>query len=185
MPRAPATTSGARRRTTKESNMAQSSLLGIQRAPGPAPGRDTRALGPGDSSDSGADLAGAEALDRSDPAMPVDVAMNEDAEHTLLPPETLDGDSDSTGTGERRSAASDAGMREAADISVDRIIPAPGEGELDEDEDPDLAFVDALAADDDLGGDDDDAAEPEDADADVDAAPKPAQRSASKGAGRR
>lgn len=139
--------------------MGQSSLMGIQRAPRTAAGRDTKALGPGDSSDSGADLAGAEALDRADPGLPVDVAMNQDVEHALVPAETLDGDSDSAGTGERRSAASDAGIREAADISVDRIVPAPGdEMDLDDDEDPDLAFVDALTAGDELDVDEEEEA---------------------------
>ena len=56
--------------------MARSSLLGIDPAPTAAPGRDAASLGPGDSSDSGSDVAGLE--DDADPAVPVDVALRGD-----------------------------------------------------------------------------------------------------------
>jgi hypothetical protein len=137
--------------------MGQSSLLGLDSTPGDAEGRDTAALGPSDSSDSGSDLVGVEDYDVDDPSQPVDIALRDGAQHALSPGDALDGaSSDSTGTGERRSAGSDAGGREAADISVDRIIDPfaadeDGDGEeVDEDEDPDLAFVDDAVAEDPL-----------------------------------
>lgn len=124
--------------------MGHSSLVGIDPAPLEAPGRDTGALGPSDSSDSGSDMAGIEELDDGDPGQPVDVAMNLDARQPLQSGDTLGGAaSDSAGTGERRSAAADGG-REGGDIGIDRIFdPAD---EPDEDEDPDLAFIDQLDA---------------------------------------
>lgn len=126
--------------------MGHSSLLGIDRAATEAPGRDTAALGPGDTSDSGSDVAGVEDLDFADHVEPVDVAMRSDEGRTMLPPESLDGTaSDSGGTGERRSAGSDAG-REAADISTDRVFDPATDENIDEDEDPDLAFVDRALA---------------------------------------
>lgn len=125
--------------------MGTSSILGGQRAPVEAPGRDAGALGPSDSSDSGSDLAGSE-REAGDPNEPVDVALQGDA---ARPPggDLLDGGAatDRSGTGERRSAGSDAGARDAPDISTDRVVDlhAPGSVEaVDDDEDPDLAFMD-------------------------------------------
>lgn len=123
--------------------MGHSSLVRIERAQTEPAGRDTAALGPSDSSDSGSDLAGFEALDVNDPSVPVDVALRGDAQRSPVPPEAQ-GDSDAAGTGERRSAAADASTREAADISVDRVFD-PANPDVDEDEDPDLGFVDNLA----------------------------------------
>jgi hemerythrin superfamily protein len=123
--------------------MGHSPLVRIDRAETEPAGRDTAALGPSDSSDSGSDLAGFEALDVNDPSVPVDVALRDDVQRSPVPTETQ-GDSDAAGTGERRSAASDASAREAADISVDRVFD-PANPDLDEDEDPDLGFVDRLA----------------------------------------
>ncbi len=124
--------------------MGHSSLVGIDPAPLHAPGRDTGALGPSDSSDSGSDMAGIDTLDDGDPGQPVDVAMNLDARQPLQSGDTLGGaGSDSAGTGERRSAAADGG-REGGDIGVDRVFD-PND-EPDEDEDPDLAFIDRLDA---------------------------------------
>lgn len=124
--------------------MGHSSLVGIDPAPLEAPGRDTGALGPSDSSDSGSDMAGLDTMDDGDPGQPVDVAMNQDARRPLQSADTLDGSaSDSAGTGERRSAAADSG-REGGDIGVDRIFDP--DDEIDEDEDPDLAFIDRLEA---------------------------------------
>ena len=98
--------------------MAHSSLLGIDEVPGTPPGHDTEALGPSDTSDSGSDVAGLE--DDSDPAVPVDVALRADRP-VALP------------LGESTAAAEDgdAGVRDGADIGVDRVF-IPGETELDE-----------------------------------------------------
>jgi hypothetical protein len=125
-------------------HMGHSSLVGIDPAPQEPAGRDTAALGPSDSSDTGSDVAGIDDMDDGDPNQPVDVAMNLDARQPLQSGDTLSGaGSDSAGTGERRSAASDSG-REGADIGVDRIFdPAD---EMDDDEDPDLGFIDQLEA---------------------------------------
>jgi hypothetical protein len=124
--------------------MAKSSILGGERAAIQPSGRGADLLGPSDSSDTGSDVAGIDDMDDGDPNQPVDVAMNLDARQPLQSGDTLSGaGSDSAGTGERRSAASDSG-REGADIGVDRIFdPAD---EIDEDEDADLAFIDQLEA---------------------------------------
>ena len=128
--------------------MGHSSLVGVQRARATAAGHDTATLGPGDSSDSGSDMAGLDDLDTADPTEPVDVAMRDDNPRASLQADSMGGfGSDSSGTGERRSAAADGGLREAADISVDRIFtPGDGSDPLDDDEDPDLAFVDEAEA---------------------------------------
>ena len=123
--------------------MGHSSLVGIDHAPPEPAGRDTAALGPSDSSDSGSDMAGLD-QDDGDPGQPVDVAMNLDARQPLQSGDTLSGaGSDSSGTGERRSAAADSG-REGADISVDRIFD-PANEDLDL-EDQDLDEIEQLEA---------------------------------------
>jgi hypothetical protein len=128
--------------------MGHSSLIRIDRADAEPAGRDTASLGPSDSSDSGSDLAGFEALDVNDPNLPVDVALRDDMHRSPVPSES-GGGSDAAGTGERGSAAADAGRREAADISVDRIFD-PEHPDLDDLElDPDLALFDAALAPDD------------------------------------
>lgn len=135
--------------------MGHSSLLGIDRVPGTPPGRDTQALGPGDSSDSGSDLMGLDDPDTADPNEPADIAMDPDRARAAA--EGLgESSTDQGGTGERRSAAGDAGGREAADISVDRVIDARDlAAELDDLPPEDLqdlatldAMQDAMAADD-------------------------------------
>ena len=128
--------------------MARSSLLGTQRAPAQPSGRDTESLGPSDRSDSGSDMVGVGERGSADPSAPVDVALGrDDIERPLTPGDALDGaSSDAAGTGERRSAASDAGAREGADILPDRVFDPAGEV-ADDDEDPDLAFVDQAATD--------------------------------------
>lgn len=141
--------------------MGHSSLLGTDRAAEEPTGRDTAILGPGDSSDTGSDMAGIGESDDGDPTLPVDVAMRDDMPHAAMAPENLAGSaSDSAGTGERRSAALDAGEREAADIGVDRVFSPNGadngEDAFDEDEDPDLAFIDAAQATDPLDDETDD-----------------------------
>lgn len=119
--------------------MAHSSLLGIDEVPGSPPGHDTEALGPSDTSDSGSDVAGLAGLDDGDPGLPVDIATDVDSEHPDTSFEAIaDGsDTDSAGTGERRSAGGDSGLREGADIAPDRIVfdpntGAPADGALDD-----------------------------------------------------
>ncbi|PTT86399.1 hypothetical protein DBR42_13705, partial [Pelomonas sp. HMWF004] len=122
--------------------MARSSLLGIAPAPSEAPGRDTASLGPSDNSDSGSDRIGIDD-DDTDPGMPVDVALRDDQ----AAPRTL---------GETLAEADDGdtGVRDAADIGVDRVFtPGAGEAGLNEDEvgsdlDATLARVDDAEGDD-------------------------------------
>ena len=125
--------------------MGHSSLLGTERAAAVPAGRDTAALGPGDSSDSGSDMMGIEDSDQGDPGVPVDVALRDDMPHSLLPDEVMDGAaSDAGGTGERRSAGSDAGV-EAADIGVDHVF-TPGKSGTRRDDEAGVAPVDEDAA---------------------------------------
>lgn len=119
--------------------MAHSSLLGIDDVPTAAPGHDVEALGPSDTSDTGSDVAGLADQDELDPDLPVDVATDLDRVRPETSFETVGPglDTDSTGTGERRSAGSDAGLREAADITPDRVVFDPNteqdaEGVLDD-----------------------------------------------------
>lgn len=133
--------------------MGHSSLLGTDRAAVVPDGRDVATLGPGDSSDSGSDMMGIDDGDGADPGLPVDVAMRDDNPHPLMPSADVVGSTG--GTGERRSAGSDAGLHDAADIGVDRVFtPGKGPDALADDEDADLAFMDDLATADPLDDDD-------------------------------
>ena len=90
--------------------MSTSSLLGAERAPQQARGRDAEALGPSDTSDSGSDIVGA-------------TRLKTDAEEGELggaTPVALDSDSDAMGTGEHAEAVPE-GARDGADITPDRI----------------------------------------------------------------
>ncbi len=90
--------------------MSHSSILGGERAPQQARGRDAETLGPSDTSDSGSDIQGA-------------TRLKTDAEEGELggaTPVSNDSDSDSMGTGERAEAVPE-GARDGADISPDRI----------------------------------------------------------------
>ena len=58
--------------------MGHSSLPGSDRAAEEHAGRDTAILGPGDSSDTGSDMAGIGESDDGDPNLPVDLAMRDD-----------------------------------------------------------------------------------------------------------
>ncbi|NML13547.1 hypothetical protein [Azohydromonas caseinilytica] len=98
--------------------MATSSILGPDQTPVPVSGRDTAALGPSDTTDSGSDIAGLE--DDLNPGGTLDSIAEPDSLRPMSGPEALSADSDSQGTGERRSAGSDAG-NEAADIAPDSI----------------------------------------------------------------
>ncbi|HSN34702.1 MAG TPA: hypothetical protein VLU41_18555 [Ideonella sp.] len=110
--------------------MAHSSLIGTDDVPTTPKGRDSEALGPSDSSDSGSDVAGLAGDDGGDPSLPLDAAVAPDVERPETSFEVLDdgSDSDAAGTGERRSAGSDAGV-EAADISPDRVVFDPNTGQ--------------------------------------------------------
>lgn len=126
--------------------MATSSILGADRAPSQAAGRDVEALGPSDSSDSGSDVQGE-----------LELAPPTDLDATLGVAQTgLDSDSDAAGTGERGAALADEQGREGADILPDRVqdIHGMSDEELDLAELPD---VEASDEDDDESRDDDDA----------------------------
>jgi hypothetical protein len=90
--------------------MSQSSILGGDRAPQQARGRDAETLGPSDTSDSGSDIQGASRL-KTDA---------EEGELGGATPVDRNSDSDSMGTGERAEAVPE-GARDGADIAPDRI----------------------------------------------------------------
>ena len=91
--------------------MSHSSILGGDRAPQQAPGRDAETLGPSDSSDSGSDVQGATRLKTE----------TEEGEETGgATPVVTSSDSDAGGTGERAEAVPE-GARDGADIAPDRI----------------------------------------------------------------
>ncbi len=90
--------------------MSQSSFVGGGRAPQQAKGRGSDVLGPSDTSDSGSDIQSASRL-KTD---------TEEGELGGATPIDAGSDSDSMGTGERRSAVPGAG-RDGADIGPDRI----------------------------------------------------------------
>lgn len=154
--------------------MARSPLYGVNPAPATPAGRDSASLGPSDTSDSGSDVANLDYLDDDDPAMPVDRGMREDNELAVTSHESVGPgiDSDASGTGERRSAGSDAGLREAADIEVDRIIEVD-ETLGDEADGGDLAAaIGGARADDDEDDEPDEDEEIEDEEADPVGDPK-------------
>ena len=109
--------------------MAQSSILGGERAPTQARGRSADLLGPSDSSDSGSDVMG-------------EMPMATDTDGGLVGAITLDVDSDSdtAGTGERASAVP-SHERDAGDISPDHIESLGDDllesDALEDDEEPD------------------------------------------------
>ena len=125
--------------------MTRSSILGGERAPQQAKGRSAEALGPGDTSDSGSDIQGA-------------TRLKTDAEEGQLggaTPIDGDSDSDSMGTGERRSAVPD-GTRDGADISPDRIARSKDALDSAESIDDDDDSIEGLANDESDDEDDDD-----------------------------
>ena len=86
--------------------MSQSSILGGERAPQQARGRNAETLGPSDTSDSGSDIQGASRL-KTDA---------EEGELGGATPVDADSDTDSMGTGERAAAVPE-GARDGADIA--------------------------------------------------------------------
>lgn len=139
--------------------MSHSNLLGSDDVPAGAPGHDTRALGPSDSSDSGSDVAGLPDVDNDDIGLPVDIALADDGERPTTSAEALESgvDSDAGGTGERRSAGGDAGV-EAADISPDKIVNSPNGNDFAEENSAHFILADRpdVPAEGDGGGDDED-----------------------------
>jgi len=92
-------------------------------------GHDVRSLGPSDSSDTGADLAGPGLID--DDALALDRGTNEDSEGGRLQSRSagadvgdraLTGTSDRVGTGEHTTAGKEPDVRIADDIAPDRIV---------------------------------------------------------------
>ena len=123
--------------------MAHSSILGGERIAPRARGRDTDALGPSDSSDTGSDVQG-ERLSATDADVPGDLVDALTAD--------LDSDTDASGTGERAAAVPD-GVADGADIGTDRIERMGGSDDaLDAAsvslDDPEAAEVADLAVDD-------------------------------------
>ena len=90
--------------------MSQSSILGGDRAPQQARGRDDDLLGPSDTSDTGSDIQGATRL-KTEP---------EEGELGGATPVLVDSDTDAEGTGERAEAVPE-GARDGADIGPDRV----------------------------------------------------------------
>jgi hypothetical protein len=126
--------------------MATSSILGGDRAASIPSGRDAKALGPSDSSDSGADVQGERGFD------------------ALLEGEVggdrvdLHADSDAEGTGERGPAVHDTDILEGADIVPDRV-DSVADGAVDARSDDELGLLADDHPDDLDDGDDVDAEE--------------------------
>jgi len=135
--------------------MANSSILGGQRAPQRPQGHDVDSLGPSDSSDSGSDIQG----ERSMPT----VADNR-GELGALPVNPV-GDSDARGTGERGSATG-RDVTPGTDILPDRIGHANEPNASIEAVPPDGLPIDATTNVEDLavGNDSDDSDDSEDGD---------------------
>ena len=100
-----------------------------QDAPRQPKGRDIRSLGPSNSSDTGADMAGPGLID--DDALALDRGTNEDTEGGHLSASgadasvgqlALDDTSDREGTGDRTSAGKEPDIRMGGDIAPDRIV---------------------------------------------------------------
>jgi hypothetical protein len=108
--------------------MAQSPLLGGDRAARRPRGTSTEDLGPSDTSDSGSDLQGAPGAVETDD-LGLSGGSNDDVRREPgagadIGDANLDADSDSGGTGERAEAGRDTLRREAPDISPDQTFGA-------------------------------------------------------------
>src|SRR5690349_21541631 len=114
--------------------MATSSILGGETAPQTPSGRDTDALGPSDSSDSGSDVQGERGFDALDEGQ-----IGGDRAD-------LGSDSDASGTGERGAAVHDTDIVEGADIAPDRI-DSIGSDSSDAADAEARDLIDAIAAD--------------------------------------
>ena len=126
--------------------MSHSSILGGDRAPQQARGRDAGTLGPSDTSDSGSDIRGASRL-KTDA---------EEGELGGATPISGDSDSDSMGTGERAEAVPE-GARDGADIGPDRIARSQDALDSAESISGNDDSIESLADDEESDEDDDDA----------------------------
>src|SRR5436190_1707121 len=122
--------------------MATSPLLGGERAPTQAPGRDVESLGPSDRSDSGSDVQGE-----------LDLYPDSDLEKHLSITPGRGSDSDAGGTGERGAALPESDVREGDDILPDQVNTLSDEAEADPDQ-PALD-LEELADEEDQGNDED------------------------------
>jgi hypothetical protein len=148
--------------------MANSPLLGGERAAARPKGTDTEALGPSDTSDSGSDITGAVGAVETD-ELGFDGGSNDDVRRAPgagadIGDPDLDGASDSGGTGERAEAGRDTLRQDAPDLMPDQIVSIGDEdtgltGDLD---------IDELAADATDEGDEDS----DEVDVDADLAPR-------------
>ena len=115
-------------------------------------GRDTKSLGPSDSSDSGSDMAGSGLID--DDMLPLDRGTNEDSEGgdaasadagPSVGDVDMDSDSDRFGTGERQAAGKDRRAGPNSDVDTDKVV-GPSEaglgGGLDQAEEAQLGITD-------------------------------------------
>lgn len=100
--------------------MATSSILGGTPAPEQSKGRDTGALGPSDSSDSGSDVSGERRMSTG----------ADDPDELGATPAERGSDTDRFGTGERGSATP-GGAQDAADILPDRVSRSPTADDID------------------------------------------------------
>ena len=125
--------------------MSHSSILGGERAPQQARGRDAETLGPSDTSDSGSDIQGASRL-KTDA---------EEGELGGATPVSNDSDSDSMGTGERAEAVPE-GARDGADIAPDRIARSQDALDSAESISGNDDSIESLADDELVDGDEDD-----------------------------
>jgi len=119
--------------------MAQSPLLGGERAPRRPRGTSTEDLGPSDTSDSGSDLTGASGAVDTD-SLGLDGGTNDDVRRAPgagadVGDANLDADSDSGGTGERAEAGRDTLRNEAPDIAPDQVVGIGSDEALVGDED--------------------------------------------------
>lgn len=122
--------------------MSQSSILGGDRAPQQARGRDAETLGPSDTSDSGSDIQGATRLKTDTP----------EGEMGGATPIDTESDTDSMGTGDRAEAVPE-GARDGADIGPDRIAQSKDALDSAESITGNDDAIESLA---DSGGDEDD-----------------------------
>jgi hypothetical protein len=127
--------------------MAQSPLLGADRAPRRQQATSTESLGPSDISDSGSDLVGAAGAVDTD-ALGLDGGTNDDVRRAPgagadIGDANLDADSDSGGTGERAEAGRDTLQVDAPDISPDHVEGIGSDEALVADDDDDTLMADA------------------------------------------
>lgn len=134
--------------------MAQSPLLGADRAPRRPRATSTEMLGPSDLSDTGSDLVGADGAVETDD-IGFDGGTNDDIRRAPgagadIGDADLDADSDSGGTGERAEAGRDTLRRDAPDISPDQVVGLSAGDALSDDEDLMAVDLDDDEEDDDL-----------------------------------